>query len=54
MFHFSSVGACTDITDILLGGNVSAPAFQTMGSIFDDAVLVHTNFYYHLLCTAGH
>ena len=26
---------------MILGGNVSAPAFQTMGSVFDDALLVH-------------
>ena len=41
---FSLVGACTDITDMLLGGNVGAPAFETMGSIFDGAVLVHKHF----------
>ena len=26
--------------DILLGGNVSAPTFQTMGYVIDDTVLV--------------
>ena len=40
------VGACTDITDMPLVGNVNTPAFQTMGSMFDDAMLVHKN----LLC----
>ena len=44
---FSSVGACTEIMDMLLGGNVSAPVFQTIDSMFDDALLVHTNV---LLC----
>ena len=35
------VGVCADITNMLLGANVTAPAFQTMVSVFDDAVLVH-------------
>ena len=33
--------------DIFLGGNVTAPEFLIMGSIFDDAVLVHNHL---LLC----
>ena len=41
---FSLVGTYTDIMDMLLGDNVSAPAFHTMGSVFDDAELVHKNF----------
>ena len=47
MFLFSLVGACPDIMDMLLGGNVSDSPFQTMGYMFYDAVLVHKNF---LLC----
>ena len=41
---FSLIGACTDIMHMLFGGNFSALAFGTMGSMFDDAVLVHKNF----------
>ena len=37
---FSSVGACTNIMETLLGDNVSAPAFHTMGLEFDVAVRV--------------
>ena len=43
----SSVGACTDITDMLLGGNTNAPEFQAMGAVCHDMVLVHRNL---LLC----
>ena len=42
---FSLVGTCPDIMDMLLGGNVSAPAFQTMGLLFDNAVLVHKKLF---------
>ena len=42
-FVLSSVGACTDIMDMLHGGNLSAPAFHTLGSLFDSDVLVHKN-----------
>ena len=40
----SSFGACPDITDMLLGGNVSNPE---LGSTFNDTVLVHNKL---LLC----
>ena len=43
LFYDLLVGACIDIKDILLGGNVSAPTFCTIGSMFDGAVLVHIN-----------
>ena len=46
---FISVDICTDITDILPGGNLSGPMFLTMGSMFDDAVLVHKLMHKHIL-----
>ena len=36
-----SCSASTATVDMFLGGNWSAPVFHIMGSIFDDAVLVH-------------
>ena len=36
-----------------LGGNVRAPEVSTMGSMFDDAALVHKNCCY-MLYIAGH
>ena len=47
---FSSVGAGTDITHMLLGGNLSATAFHTMGSLFDDVVLGHKNLLLCVVC----
>ena len=46
-FVSNLVGVCTDMTDVFLGGNVSAPEFQTIGVLIDDAVLVHKKL---LLC----
>ena len=46
-FLLSLAGGCTDITFMLLGGKENAPTFHTIGFMFDDAVLVHTNL---LLC----
>ena len=43
----SLVGACTDPMDMLYGGNINAPECHTIGAIFHDAGLVHTNL---LLC----
>ena len=40
------LGACTNIMYMLLDGNLSVHAFHTMGSMLDDAMLVHKN----LLC----
>ena len=46
---FISVAACTDIMDMLLCNNVSDSSFQTMGSEFDAAVLVHTNLLLYVM-----
>ena len=35
--------------DMLLGGNISTPEFQTMGSIFEEVVLVHKNLFLCLM-----
>ena len=48
----SYIGACTDITGMLLGGKLSAPEFHTIGSILDDDMLVRKKFV--ILYTAGH
>ena len=38
------------ILQICFGGNLSALAFHTMDSVFDDAVLVHTNLLCDIYC----
>ena len=42
------VGAYTDIMDMPVGGNLSA--FCSMGSVFDNAVLVHKNLSCVIYC----
>ena len=44
---FNSVGALTNMTDMLHGSNMAAPEFQTMDSTLEKGVLMNKEF---LLC----
>ena len=50
-FVLSLVGALTDMTDTLLGGNMADSELQIIGLVLEEGILVHMNL---LLCEMYH